>query len=484
MKKIKFANLILFATLFCVACTPPDSKNNQLADSSLTSEFRAANFQEELVYARAINAVIWGMPAVNTELLYEGLKASGGTFNQVIYWSKLPTWKNQTLTPNPETVYLFPFYDTRNGPVVLEIPAAGEGSITGSVDDAWQTAIEDVGPSGVDKGKGGKYLILPPGFREKVPAGFIPMPSSTFTGFLIARSNLSSGKEADVANAVAYGKHIKIYPYAPAKPPAETVFVDAWDIVYTNTIPYNLKFFETLNAFIQREPWLERDKAMIDPIKSIGIEKGKDFRPNERTRQILAAAIQKVKGWIDVEYEKLFSPPFFDGTHWALPASQEVVQAIESNYTNPSSYPFDSRGVTFSMAFFSAKHLGKGQFYLMTIDDENGHALDGSKRYHLNVPAQAPVSLYWSATVYDRETHAFIQELTRFSRSSHSPDISKNADGSVDLYFGPSALEGKETNWLPTKSGRRFEVLIRFYGPEKALFDKTWKLPDLKAIDN
>ena len=68
------------------------------------------------------------------------------------------------------------------------------------------------------------------------------------------------------------------------------------------------------------------------------------------------------------------------------------------------------------------------------------------------------------------------------SRSSQNPDLQKNADGSVDVYFGPKAPAGKQTNWIPTNPGGKFEVLFRLYGPEKPLFDKTWKLPDIEAI--
>jgi hypothetical protein len=131
------------------------------------------------------------------------------------------------------------------------------------------------------------------------------------------------------------------------------------------------------------------------------------------------------------------------------------------------------------MAYFSAKHLGAGQFYLMTIKDRDGRSFDGRATYRLTVPANVPVRLYWSATVYDRATHALIRGLPRFSRSSQSPGLRKAVDGSVDVYFGPKAPEGQESNWIPTSPEGRFEVLFRFYGPEKPLFDRTWKLPDI-----
>jgi hypothetical protein len=145
------------------------------------------------------------MPSVNAELMFQAVREAKGDFNQVVYWSRPVSWKNQTLTPNPDTIYLMPFYNTKDvGPMVLEIPPADEdASITGSIDDAWQEALEDVGPAGVDKGKGGKYLILPPGYKEKTPDGYTAMQSQTYAGFALLRSNFKSGSDADIAKAVA-----------------------------------------------------------------------------------------------------------------------------------------------------------------------------------------------------------------------------------------------------------------------------------------
>ena len=188
-----------------------------------------------MIERRAVEAVIWGMPAVNYNLMYqEMVRKVGGRFNQVLYWSRLLDWKNQTLTPNPDVIYLMPFFNTKDvGPVVLEIPPADDGVFNGSVMNYWQAAIEDVGPGGVDKGKGGKYLILPPGYdRSAVPEGYIAMPSDTFQGYALLRSVLKSGSEADVAKAVAYAKRIKVYPLSQADNPSPTVFVDAAGVLF------------------------------------------------------------------------------------------------------------------------------------------------------------------------------------------------------------------------------------------------------------
>jgi len=435
-----------------------------------------------MIERRAVEAVIWGMPAVNYDLMLQAAIHNGVRPNQIAYWSRLSSWKNQTLTPNPDALYFMPFYNVKDGPVVLEIPPAGDGTIVGSVDDCWQTALEDVGPAGADKGKGGKYLILPPDMRFKMPAGYIPLQSSTYQGYALLRSILKTGSDADIANAVAYGKRIKMYPLSQESSHPETKFVDVIDDMFDATIPYDPSFFESLNRIVQAEPWLERDKAMIDQLKSLGIEKGKPYQPEAAGHEALEEGIDEAHRFLDAGYQKVFVPPFNEGTHWALPVSQELVKAISDNYTQPDVYPVDARGIAYSIGFFSAKHLGAGQFYLMEIVSKDAKQFDGGENYRLTVPPNAPVNQYWSATVYDRATHALIKNMSRASRSSQNPELQKNADGSVDVYFGPKAPKGKESNWIPTEPKGHFEVLFRFYGPEKSLFDKTWKLPDIERV--
>jgi hypothetical protein len=440
----------------------------------------SAELARRLLQRRAVEAVIWGMPAVNFELLYQAALKAGASWNQVVYWSRRLDWKNQTLTPNADTIYLFTFINTKEvGPVVLEIPAADEGSITGSVDDAWQTAIEDVGPAGVDRGDGGKYLLLPPGHDLKAPQGYIPMPSATHASAAFLRSNISRGTEADVAQAVNYGKRVKVYPLSRAAQPDATTFVDAIDVLYDNTIPYDVRFFETLHRFIQREPWLQRDRVMIDVLASIGLEQGQPFNPDAEMRRLLNEAAAEARAWLDNRFESQFSPSYYATSHWAVPVGADVIEGMSTGFAEPSSYPIDGRGVLYSMAYFSAKHLGAGQFYLMTIHDRDSRPLEGSETYRLTVPAEPPIKLYWSATVYDRTTHTLIRELPWSSRSSLTPGLRAQPDGSVDLHIGPVEPEQGASNWIPTRKGQQFEVMFRFYGPEKPVFDKTWQLPDV-----
>ena len=436
-----------------------------------------------MLMRRAIEAIVWAMPAVNYDrMLQAALRVAKADFNQIIYWSRLPDWKIQTLTPNTDAIYFSPFINTKEvGPVVLEIPPADGGSITGTVMDVWQCALEDVGPAGVDRGDGAKYVILPPGHNDNVTAGSVALPSDTYENYALLRSIPRSGSDADVARAVAYGKRIKVYPLREAADAPPTIFVDVVDLVYDSTIPYDLGFFESLHRIVQSEPWLERDKAMIDQLKSIGIEKDKPFHPDARVQEILTDAAREARTWLVARYEASLLP-YYDGGHWALPGSRELLEGQASFFAKPDVYPVDVRGVTFSYAYFTPKHVGAGSSYLLTIADKDGRLLDGSMTYRLTVPANAPVRQYWSATVYDRATHAPIRNARWPSRSSQTPGLQKNTDGSVDVYFGPKPPAGKESNWVPTSTDGGFEVLFRFYGPDKPLFEKTWRLPDIEKV--
>src|SRR3984957_15029575 len=256
-------------------------KMNAQTAATTTSTFSASELTERTIHRRAVEAVIWGIPLVNYDLMFQSMVGSAkGAVNQILYWSDLSDWKNQYLTPNPDTIYFMPFFSTKDtGPLVLEIPPADEGSITGTIMDSWQMALEDVGPAGVDKGKGGKYLILPPAYKDKVPEGYIALPSGTYQGYALLRSILKSRSDADIAKAVRYGQRVKVYPLSAAAKPPETKFVDAINDVVSGVIPYDIRFFQSLDRTVQYEPWIERDRAIIDPLKSLGIEQRKPFKP-------------------------------------------------------------------------------------------------------------------------------------------------------------------------------------------------------------
>jgi hypothetical protein len=440
---------------------------------------------DRLARSRAVEAVIWGMPAVNYDLmLQEMLTKTPGKVNQVIYWGKPLDWKNQTLTPNPDTLYFMTFLNTKDvGPIVIEIPPAdANGSLNANIVNVWQAPLEDAGLLGVDKGAGVKLLMLPPDYKEQVPAGYAALRPGTWGSYALIRSNLKSRADADVAKSITYAKQIKVYPLlSQAANPPETVFTDVKDVLFDSTIRYDESFFTHLDRMVQSEPWLGRDRAMIDQLRAIGIEKGKPFAPNAAMKQALTDGIADAHAWMTAKYDAGL-PPFFDGTHWTFPAHPKMLKAANENFDNPNAYPVDWRGITYTYAYIGIKRLGAGQFYLINIKDNGGESYNGSKNYRLHVPPNVPVEQYWSLTAYDRDTHALIKNVGRASRASNSNDVKKNTDGSVDLYLGPRAPAGQETNWIPTDPARRFELMFRLYGPKKELFQKAWALPDVENL--
>ena len=452
------------------------------ADGGAPPNVPAERLDDRVIRGRAFDAVVWGMPAVNYDLmLQEMLSKTAARENEIVFWSRPVDWKNQTLTPNPDAIYLMTFWNTKDvGPVVVEVPPATGGSFAGNLVTLWQMPLEDVGPAGADKGKGGKYLILPPGYTRKPPPGYIVLRSDTIAGYALIRANLVSHAEADVAKAVVYGKRLKVYPLSKAASPPPTKFTDAAEVIFDSTIPYDVRFFRSLDRIIQTESWIQRDRAMIDPLRTLGIEKGKPFKPDARMEGLLNAGIADAHAWLEQRYDRGFEP-FFPGARWGSPATPELVEAMQTGYANTDRYPVDERGLIYSVGYIGIKRLGTAQFYLLNAKDKTGQGLDGAEAYRLHVPPDPPVKQYWSVTVYDRVTHALVKNLPRASRSSQT--AKKNADGSVDVYFAPKAPAGKEDNWVPTSATGRFELLFRFYGPEKTLFHKTWRLPDPQRVE-
>src|SRR5262249_7986843 len=214
----------------------------------------------------------------------------------------------------------------------------------------------------------------------------------------------------------------------------------------------------------------------------LGIEKGKPFSPDEKMKTMLTSAAREARELLEAKYDAGLPPFFSDKGRWTYPVPLDLPKAMMNWFSDPNEYPVDSRGLVHSYAYVGIKHLGAGQFYSITIRDKDGDAFDGSKTYRLTVPPNVPSDQYWSVTAYDRQTHALIKNMPRASRSSQILELQKNKDGSIEIYFGPKAPEGKETNWVPTDPARKFELMARFYAPKKVFFEKVWKLPDVEKV--
>jgi hypothetical protein len=359
---------------------------------------------------------------------------------------------------------------------VFEIPA---GPTAGGFTDFWQRPITDSGQTGPDKGAGGKYLILGPDDPDMKPEGYYVFRSPTVNIWSAHRA-----LDPDAAKARALIAGLKIYPYSKRENPPATRHVSPNGRKWSGTQPRGLAYWEGLAKIINEEPVHERDRMVMGMLQPLGIEKGKPFAPTARQKKILDEAARTGELMArTIAYEKRFEgSTVWPGKHWDISLFLK-----ETNQEAPHHTQFDERSSWFYEAVgvstgMMGRTVGFGQLYLETAKDSEGNWLSGSQAYHLNVPKDAPVAQFWSVTVYDNETRCFVDTGVQPDRSSRD-DIVKNADGSVDLYFGPSAPVGKpKSNWIQTLPGKGWFSYFRLYGPTQAYFDRSWVLPDIERV--
>jgi hypothetical protein len=443
---------------------------------SLTPEELASR----TVYRRAVDAVIWGAPAVTLDMMLQAyFRDAKASYNDIAWWPKGTDWENQSLDVDTSVRYLYIFSNTKNdGPIVLDVPAAVAGAkFLGTIMDTWQVPLTDVGVGG----KGGKYLILPPDYAGEVPAGYIPLRPKTYGSYTLLRSILASRSEDDVRVGDALVKQVKVYPLSKASNPPEPRFVDMTGKLYNAVVPYDDNFYASLARVINEEPVQSRDLQMLGMVLPLGIEKGKEFKPDPATRTQLKAAAAEAHAWL-IDGIISTSERYWPDGKWNIPAPPIAIKT-EFLWEVPNYFDVDARGITLASFFGPVAKLGAGSFYLGTFFDKNGGRLSGTNNYRLHVPANVPASDFWALTVYDVETAAFFRNSTHLTVDSLDKALRKNADGSVDIYVGPKAPTGMEANWIYTPPGKNWYPWFRFYGPQKAIFDKTWRLPDIERVE-
>jgi len=447
-----------------------------------TSDKSILNIDEQRFHRRAVEAAYWGMPTVNIWAMREGLKRDiGAGPNAVTYFSKPMDWKLQVTTPNNSTLYIFSFWNTqKDGPIVVEIPPTTKDvGLFGTAMDAWQRPLVDMGGAGYDKGLGAKYLFLPPGYQDVTPEGYVPIKSQSNNGWFLLRTLLKGFSEENLKKGEAFIKQLKIYPLSNADKPPATRFVDGHDKKINGIAPYDDIFFDALNTMVQEEPVAEQDMVAMGMLKTLGIEKGKPFKPSMKQRTLLKSAVSQAhKEFMDMVVNT--SDPYWPDSKWSYLLIPEVVQQTAFSFKYPSYLDYSYRAATYFAAFSSVVTFGTATQYFIAGKDASGGNLDGGANYTLKVPAKVPAKQFWSVLVYDLATGGFVENTPKAGVTSLDKGLKANSDGSTDIYFGPKAPKGKEANWAPTVNGHDYFLLFRFYGPTQSLFDKSWKLNDLK----
>jgi len=440
----------------------------------------------QIMVQRATQTAIWAMPAVGmVDFKKATIRDLGGTINDVVYLTSPFESKHGFLTANDVTAYSWATASSAEGPIVIEVPAATDKvSYFGTIVNAWDQPIEDVGPAGKDKGDGGKYLLLPPGYDGDVPEGYFAYQTDTYEYGFSFRPRLYNG--ATDADAAEYAQKVKIYYLKDAANPPATNYINASPLAYNSLPTYDHTFFEDINDVVQGNPIRQQDKVMVSLLKSLGIEKGQPFNPDERQKQAmeegLALAYDSMQSFFTTEGKSML--PLWKGKSqwqiWNFAAGQ--AEAGFPYETEDSVLVDDRAGGSYFWITYLPKYLGSGTFYLTGLRDSDGELLNGKDTYKLNVPKDTPAKDFWSVIVYSMKTKGFIRDMPEIGLSTRDIEtMQTNEDGSWDIYFGPEAPQGMESNFIPT-GGEDFFLIFRLYGPESKDFYKNWMLGDVVKI--
>jgi len=251
--------------------------------------------------------------------------------------------------------------------------------------------------------------------------------------------------------------------------------------LFDGIVRFDESFYASLAQMINEEPVLMQDRAMMGLLLPLGIEKGKEFKPDTATQRALATSARDAHAGL-MNALLTYTTPFWTDSRWAVPVAP-VASETAFSFERPNYLDVDARGIGYFSFYAPPKKLGAATFYLGTFKDAKGGFLRGEESYKLHVPPNVPAQQFWALTLYDRETCAFIREMPRAGLDSYDQKMQRNADGSVDIYIGPRPPAGKEANWIQTASGRGWFPFFRLYGPEKSFFEKTWKLPDIEHVN-
>ncbi|MBJ7408796.1 MAG: DUF1254 domain-containing protein [Phenylobacterium sp.] len=500
----------LTATAHVSASAQPTPGFNQkipgkiMTPAKVESPFGALNFvdgvptaettqrlYDNLDYMRGVEVFLNFIPATSMEGLRLGAIERGASkSHQVLIMDQLLDSNPLFLTGNTDTVYCMIFLDLEaDGPTVVEVPA---GTGPGTVDDAFFRFVIDMGGPGPDAGKGGKYLILPPGYKGEVPKDkkdggeYFVAQSTSYVNWVALRGFLVDGKPDAAAKMFKEG--IKVYPLSKAANPPKMEFISGSKAVFNTVHANDFEFYEELDHVIQKEPIDFLDPELRGQLASIGIVKGKKFAPDARMKRLLTTAVAVGNGTARaISFrDRATRTAVYPNSRWQSLSAVTDYKWLDKEAEG--SRNFDARtkffyGYTVNTPAMMAKLIGRGSQYAISFADTAGEPFDGAKTYKVNVPANVPAKDFWSVVVYDPQTRSELQTSQPYpGLNSTRNKFIANADGSVDIYFGPKAPAGKEANWLATVPGKGWFSIFRLYGPLDAWYDKTWRLGEIAPV--
>ena len=461
----------------------------------------AQTLRDELVFQRATQAYLWALPLINTLGMKVGSeKVFGAGYNVLPVWKKRLDAKTLVTTPNSDVIYAMGYVDLgKDGPLVFEAPPNLQGILL----DAWQRPIPvdggtffgDIGLPGPDAGKGGTFLLVPPGYQGAVPKDCFVYRSQTNNVFVFLRAFYQDPK--NLAPAVALIEQSRIYPLNGRDTARPMQFPDASGVPVTMLPISDGTAFDELKKLVESEGVTLADPDALGMLASIGIAKGQPFVPDAKTRAILdhaaktAYKMSRVIGFEDVVAGR--SLRIYPDRRWINPMADATPENLAGPFdlgwrrVSGGYLDLDAR-IWFFTNYYSvspgmlSQTPGRGAKYMIAFVDSQGANLSGGSSYRLHLPRDIPAANFWSVTLYEAENGSGLANGQPFPSLGSRDAPAQNADGSTDLYFGPTAPAGKQHNWLATVPGKGYFAILRLYGPTAAAIDKRWKPGDIEQV--
>jgi hypothetical protein len=505
------------------AITTPDKVETRIGPlefkDGAPSKATVDKMYDQIDFTHAYNVFMNSLDGVSIATLRKGMQSAGVKDNEVIVFSDLMDSKSLFLTANADTVYAIGILDLTKGPMVLEVPP----KFLGAIDDQWFRWVIDIGLPGADRGEGGKYLVVPPGYGGELPQGgyFLARSRTNYVAWF-GRAFIENRSDPKPA-AESIRKFTKVYPYEAGgigtpiaeflagkarlgriSAPPPTKFHEGSGKVMNTIPPNDWTFYETLNEIVQQEPATSLDPELMGSIAAIGIVKGKPFNPDARMRKIMTEALAVA----NAASRTLFMSPR-DPSWYYYPGSAWWNYLFETGYqfetpipliTREGAKPFpptgyrtlDARtnffyGITGITPGMAMRLTGIGSQYLFAMLDASKQYFDGAKTYKVTLPKGIPEANFWSFTLYDNMSRSMLDTPQRYPRAGNqsypSPAAKASADGSTTVYFGPTQPAGVDRgNWIQTMPGKGWFTILRLYSPLEPFFDKTWRPSEIELV--
>jgi hypothetical protein len=489
-------------------------------DDGAPSDATAALLYDNLDFMNGVQAFLGALPGASLAALRRGFRSVGVEDNSFTLFPELMDSASLFLTANCDTVYFWGFVDLSDGPMVVDVPPLGAPSgILGTIDDMWFRWVTDLGLPGPDRTAGGRYLIVGPGYDGPLPdSGYHVSHSRTTRVTVLGRAFMVEGDPRPPTEVIRDGIRVSRYEPgtegtavatylrggAPLGAPSalpETRFIDAGGVEFNTIYPVDFSYWELVHELVQQEPPGAGDPELLGLLAAVGILYGKPFQPDKRMRKILEDAV--VVGNATARTVTFAARPeegfaFYPNSQWQsalfvggyefLDPPPEITPEGVVPYPSDGARKLNSRTNFFYMATgitpaMCMRLTGIGSQYIYAMRDSEGAFFDGARNYRVTLPPDIPQSRFWSVMVYDRQTRSMLQtDQAKPDVGSQSGTVETNPDGSTDLYFGPSAPEGKEHNWLQTVPGKGWWTILRLYNPLQSFFDKTWRPSEIEPI--